>query len=114
VPFVGPIVVLTSEATASAAESFGLGLFARGNVKFIGAPSNGSYSDMLQKQLPNGWTFSLSNEVYVDLSGNNYESVGFPVTQRFDYFDAQALQQGKTRRCKRQWTFCQRIKAGIK
>jgi carboxyl-terminal processing protease len=93
--FYGPIVVLTSLATASAAESFALGLYARKNVTFVGAPSNGVYSDMLMKQLPNGWTFSLSNEVYLDLAGNNCEFAGLPVSQHFDYLDPKVLKSGK-------------------
>ncbi|NQZ06832.1 MAG: S41 family peptidase [Algicola sp.] len=89
--YTGPIVVLTSVATASAAELFTLGLSARGNVSFIGESSNGAYSDMLFKSLPNGWQFSLSNEVYVDLKGKSYEVEGFGVSERFEYLNAKDL-----------------------
>ena len=31
---------------------------------------------MLDKTLPNGWEFSLSNEIYLDNNGKNYEHTG--------------------------------------
>jgi carboxyl-terminal processing protease len=92
--YLGPIVVLTSKVTASAAESFTLYSHARGNVTFIGENSNGSYSDMLMKALPNGWVLSLSNERYYDLAGNHYEFTGFPVAKNFEYFNAKNLEEG--------------------
>ena len=57
----GAIVVLTSQATASAAEIMLIGLLARAQTKIIGEPSNGSFSDILPKTLPNGWKLGLSS-----------------------------------------------------
>jgi carboxyl-terminal processing protease len=92
--YVGPLVILTSKVTASAAESFTLYAHARGNVTFIGENSNGAYSDSLVKELPNGWVLSLSNERYFDLAGNYYEFTGFPVAKNFEYFNANDLEKG--------------------
>ncbi|WP_440056368.1 S41 family peptidase (plasmid) [Pseudoalteromonas sp. T1lg65] len=75
----GPIVVLTSQETASAAEIMLLGLTARDDTLVIGEPSNGSYSDILPKRLPNGWQLGLSNQVYFDADGVDHEEVGIPV-----------------------------------
>lgn len=87
----GSIVVLTSGITMSAAEVFILGLAARAQVTIIGEPSNGGFSDSLPKQLPNGWSFTLSNERYVDHKGENYEYKGYPVEKYFEYLNANDL-----------------------
>lgn len=42
-------------------------------------------SDAIQKKLPDGWYFSLSNEVYTDNRGVCYESVGIPVDYELNY-----------------------------
>lgn len=45
-------------------------------VTIIGEPSNGALSDVLDKALPNDWSFGLSNEVYLDQSGKSHEVTG--------------------------------------
>lgn len=81
----GPVVVLTSQGTASAAEIMLIGLTARQNTTVIGEPSNGSFSDSLPKRLPNGWSFSLSHQVYLDSKGNDHEDIGIPVSEYFPF-----------------------------
>lgn len=93
--YLGPIVVLTSGITMSAGESFLLGIAAREQVTIIGEPSNGGFSDSLPKQLPNGWSFTLSNERYLDHKGENYEYVGYPVEKSFEYLNATDLKAEK-------------------
>lgn len=92
--YLGPIVVLVSDLTTSAAEVFALALLARDNVTFIGENTNGSFSDSLAKSLPNGWTLALSNEQYQDMNGNDYESIGIPVQYQAALFDPEALEKG--------------------
>lgn len=92
--YTGPIVVLVSEFTASAAEVFSLGFLARGKVTFVGGNSNGSFSDSLLKTLPNGWLMSLSNEQYQDQNGKDYESIGIPVEYQADLFSLEQLEHG--------------------
>ena len=48
-------------------------------LKRIGSRTNGAISDALQKTLPNGWHFSLSNEIYTDNNDKHYENIGIPV-----------------------------------
>ncbi|WDE02512.1 S41 family peptidase [Thalassomonas actiniarum] len=91
----GPIVVLTSGLTMSAGEIFLIGLAARENVTIIGEASNGGFSDSLPKQLPNGWTFALSNERYLDFAGKNHEYSGYPVAQQHEYLNVQALKESR-------------------
>lgn len=54
------------------------GAMALPNVTRIGTPTYGVLSDMLEKHLPNGWSFSLSNEVYLAVDGKLYEGLGIP------------------------------------
>lgn len=77
-PFLGPILYLQSGSTISAAEIFTLAMQARPNVTRIGTPTYGVFSDELGKTLPNGWTFSLSNEIYTAINGEVYEGRGVP------------------------------------
>ena len=39
------------------------------------------------KKLPNGWEYSLSNEVYESTEGMNYERIGIPADYKIDYSD---------------------------
>lgn len=84
-PFVGKIVVISSEQTPSAAEFFLMALKARNHVTIIGENSRGAMSDALTKALPNGWGISISNEKYMDERGNNYEFTGIPVEESFEF-----------------------------
>lgn len=71
-----PVYLLTSKASASATEIFVLGSLCLENFTKIGGFTEGIFSDILDKRLPNGWEFSLSNEIYLDHLGNNYEVKG--------------------------------------
>jgi carboxyl-terminal processing protease len=76
--FTGPIFYLQSGTTVSAAEVFSLAMLALPNVTSIGTRTYGVLSDQLDKQLPNGWTVTLSNEVYLAVDGKLYEGCGIP------------------------------------
>jgi carboxyl-terminal processing protease len=76
--FTGRILYLQSGNTISAAEIFTLAMMALPNVTRIGTPTYGVLSDTLDKRLPNGWSVSLSNEVYVAVNGDVYEGRGIP------------------------------------
>lgn len=71
-----PVSLLISDASASATEILVLAGKSLNNITTIGGTTNGVFSDMLDKTLPNGWEFSLSNEIYHDLQGNSYEGKG--------------------------------------
>jgi carboxyl-terminal processing protease len=74
--FLGPVYLITGHETASAAEVFALAMRALPNVVHLGEATDGSLSDELWKTLPNGWTLSLSNEVYLDSDGVLWEGRG--------------------------------------
>ncbi|MEZ4803499.1 MAG: S41 family peptidase [Gelidibacter sp.] len=71
-----PIYLLTTRASASATEICVLASLSLENITRIGGNTEGITSDMLDKTLPNGWEFSLSNEIYLDNNGKNYEHTG--------------------------------------
>ncbi len=73
-----PAAVLTSQYTVSAAEIGVLALRELPNVTVIGENTSGALSDMMERQLPNGWTFSLPHQVYESPSGVRFEGVGIP------------------------------------
>jgi carboxyl-terminal processing protease len=67
--FSGPVAVLSGGLTASAAEVFLLAMRSRPDVTLVGARTRGILSDELEKHLPNGWVFTLSNEIYRTMDG---------------------------------------------
>lgn len=76
--FTGNVIVLTSQFTVSAGETFVLAMDVLPHVTMVGENTAGAYSDVLSRVLPNGWTFGLSNERYVAADGEVYEKVGNP------------------------------------
>jgi hypothetical protein len=74
----GPLAILVSGATASAAENLVLALAALPGTTVVGEDTRGAFSDMLMKRLPNGWLYTISNEEYRDADGRCYEKSGYP------------------------------------
>ena len=84
--FTRPVVLLTGPMTVSAAEVFTYCMNALPHVTQAGLPTMGIHSDMLERHLPNGWKFYLSNEVYRNPQGKVYEKVGIPPDHRIGMF----------------------------
>lgn len=79
------VYLLLSQHTASAAEIFALGTLSYPKIQRIGSPTAGIFSELLWKELPNGWEYSLSNEVYSDSKSKSYEGIGIPVNYEMNY-----------------------------
>lgn len=77
-PYLGPVYVLQSGSTISAAEIFAIATKSLPNVTRIGTTTYGALSDALAKRLPNGWEVTLSNEVYQAADGQLFEYRGIP------------------------------------
>ena len=86
-PYTKPVYLLTSQQSASATDMFTLASIELNNVKRIGSHTNGAISDAMEKTLPNGWYFSVSNEIYTDMNGKCYENIGIPVDYDLNYPD---------------------------
>ena len=83
--YAGNLYLLTSHQTASASETFALASLNLSNAKKIGSNTAGIFSDILSKKLPNGWEYTLSNEIYESVDGINYERIGIPADYKIDY-----------------------------
>jgi len=81
----GDLYILTSHQTASASETFTLATLNLPNATKIGSNTAGVFSDILEKKLPNGWDYTLSNEIYESEDGINYEQIGIPADYKLDY-----------------------------
>lgn len=91
-PYVKPVRVLAGGATVSAAEVLALALKSLPQVRLIGEATQGSVSDVLSHQLPNGWNLQMSNEYYLDPQGQLQEVQGvLPHTLTFPYLSMDTL-----------------------
>jgi hypothetical protein len=77
--FRGPVVELTGPYTLSAGETLTHALMGRNpRITRIGENTQGVFSDVLIRRLPNGWTLGLPNEVYRTVDGTAFDGVGIP------------------------------------
>jgi Peptidase family S41 len=75
--FRGPVVELTGPLTISAGETFTQALMGRmPRVIRIGENTQGVFSDVLGRRLPNGWRFALPNEVYLTPEEKAFDGTG--------------------------------------
>ena len=77
--YTGPIICLTNDASFSGADVFAMLMTALPQVTLVGQPSNGIFSNMLEKKLSNGWKYSLSHQRYYSAEMICYEGKGIPV-----------------------------------
>ncbi len=75
--FEGAVVLLTSRYTISAGETFAQALMGRRpEVVRIGKNTQGAFSDVLSRELPNGWKLGLPNELFLDEQDLYYDGAG--------------------------------------
>jgi hypothetical protein len=74
--FTRPIVILTSDFTASAAEVFTMIMKELPYVIVIGDNTSGIFSDIYPFKLPNKWEVGLSHQQYFSADMKNYEGIG--------------------------------------
>lgn len=71
-----PVVVLTHRFTISAKEVFCLAMKQLTNVTFVGDTTAGSFSNQINRELPNGWGYSVSIGQWVNANEESYEGIG--------------------------------------
>jgi C-terminal processing protease CtpA/Prc len=77
--FRGPIVELIGPVTMGGAETFTQALMGRTpHITRIGENTQGVFCDVLDRHLPNGWTFGLPNAVYRTAEGIAFDARGIP------------------------------------
>ena len=90
--FRGNVVLLTGPDTVSAGETFTMALFGRSpHVTRVGANTQGVFSDVLERRLPNGWAFWLPNEVYLTKDGKSFDGAGVPPETPLSFFSRDDL-----------------------
>jgi len=93
--FRGPVVELIGPNSLSAAETFTQSLLVRKpTVTRIGQRTQGVFSDVLGRGLPNGWSFGLPNERYVT-DGESYDRVGIAPTIAVPIFAKSDMDAGR-------------------
>jgi carboxyl-terminal processing protease len=76
--YLKPVVVLTSRATASAAEFFVMAMQVLPHVTIVGDTTGGGFGLPIFRELPNGWTYRLSTEIAATADGYVIEGKGIP------------------------------------
>ncbi|BFM09694.1 hypothetical protein R50071_48980 [Halioxenophilus aromaticivorans] len=88
--YAGPVYLLVSPNTVSAAETFTLAMSAMSQVTLVGEATHGAFSDVLEWTLPNGLHIGLSNEFYLTPEGQWLEGQGVPVDITVPSFSLEA------------------------
>lgn len=93
--YTGPITVLTGSLTVSAGETFTQALLGRRPAPVrIGQPTQGVFSDIMPRTLPNGWEFALPNEEFTTAAGRTFDITGIPPTIACPVFTPDDLDEG--------------------
>ena len=93
--FKGRVIELTGIHSVSAAETFTQALLKRQpTVTRVGEHTQGVFSDVLGRKLPNGWEFGLPNERFMT-DGKNYDGPGIPPDVPVAVFPKSDLDAGR-------------------
>jgi peptidase S41-like protein/tricorn protease-like protein len=93
--FHGPVVELTGILSVSAAETFTQALLKRTpHITRVGENTQGVFSDVLGRRLPNGWRFGLPNERFVT-DGKSYDGPGIAPDVAVPVFPKSDLEAGR-------------------
>lgn len=76
--FLNPVVLLTNRLTISARESFALAMITLPQVTTVGDTTAGAFSNQINRELPNGWGYSISIGEWRTGEGISYEGQGIP------------------------------------
>jgi hypothetical protein len=94
--FRGPVVELIGPYTLSGGETFTQALMGRTpHITRIGENTQGGFSDVLDRRLPNEWRFGLPNEVYRTQEGIAFDGLGIPPDIAVPVFAADDIAGGK-------------------
>jgi hypothetical protein len=94
--FYGNVVELTSGNTVSAGETFTMALMGRTPpVTRVGENTQGVFSDVLGRKLPNGFRFGLPNEIFLTKDGIAFDGPGIPPDVKIPVFPKEDLEKGR-------------------
>ncbi len=92
-----PVYLLTSEITASAAESFVLIMRAFPHVTQVGGATRGGLSSLLPKPFAGGLRLTLAYQRVLDAEGSLFEGQGVPPNRPLDLFPDDDVRGGLVR-----------------
>ena len=78
IQFTKPVVVITDGYTISAGENLVLYLRVQPHVTILGDHTTGAMGERIEKEMPNGWIYSITAQVITAADGNIYEGPGIP------------------------------------
>ncbi|MEO7966104.1 MAG: S41 family peptidase [Gemmatimonadaceae bacterium] len=94
--FRGPVVELMGPLTISAGETTTQALMGRTpKVLRLGENTQGVFSDVLMRRMPNGWRFGLPNEVFRSSDGKTFDGPGIPPDIEVPVFAADDIAAGR-------------------
>jgi hypothetical protein len=94
--FHGKVVLLTGSNTVSAGETFTMALMGRTPaVVRVGENTQGVFSDVLGRRLPNGFRFGLPNEIFLTQDGKAFDGPGIPPHVHVALFPKEDLEKGR-------------------
>jgi prepilin-type processing-associated H-X9-DG protein len=94
--FHGPVVLLTGIHTISGGECFTMALMGRAPaVRRVGENTQGVFSAVRPRTLPNGWRFGLPNQILVTKDGIAFDGSGIPPDNRVPVFPREDLDKGR-------------------
>ncbi|NET38526.1 MAG: S41 family peptidase [Cyanothece sp. SIO1E1] len=76
--FTKPVIVLTDIYTVSAGENLVLYLREQPHITVIGDRTTGAMGERIEKEMPNGWVYSITGQIMTAADGNIYEGPGIP------------------------------------
>ena len=92
----GQVVLLIGPETISGGETFAMALMGRApRVTLVGENTQGVFSDVWGRKLPNGWTFGVPTELYLTRSGKSFDAEGVPPAIRVSVFPRADLEVGR-------------------
>ena len=94
--FRGQVVVLLGPDAISGGETFAMALMGRSPaVTYVGENTQGVFSDVWGRKLPNGWTFGLPTELYLTVAGKSFDADGVPPDIRVAVFPRSDLMESR-------------------
>lgn len=94
--FYGRVLLLSGPDMVSAGETFAMALMGRKpRAVRIGLNTQGVFSDVLVRTLPNGWHFHLPNEVYYTKDGKSFDGAGIPPDIEVSFFSREDIRNGR-------------------
>ncbi len=76
--FLKPIILLTNRFTISARETFCLAMRTLPQVTIVGDTTAGAFSNQINREMPNGWGYSVSIGEWRAADGTSFEGPGIP------------------------------------